>query len=43
MKIYNPLYKNLLPKFCLNVDFIKDDQYTKDKWLIHDTTHSKEN
>ena len=43
MKIYNPLYKNLLPKFCLNVDFIKVDQYTKDKWFIHDTTHSKEN
>ena len=34
---------NLLPNWCLKIDFQKVDQYVGGKWLIHDTKRRKVN
>ena len=35
------IMSNLQPNFCSKVDFLKVDQHTGGKWLIHDTKRRK--
>ena len=37
------IMSNLQPNCCLKKDFQKVDQHAGEKWLIHDTKHSKDN